>query len=123
MSSLCISSGIGGSCLDGGTFGNTVMACDEKQRLLAIKIIQKDQLADQTARSEFRMEANLLRKLTTEQQKIGKQIRKFRTSVFPLKSDPFATKLCENAFRTIPNMLLFDVGKNNVVKNPSIVAY
>ena len=49
-------------------------------------------------------------------QKMGKRIRKFRTTVYPSKSAPIATKLCENAFQTIPNILFFYVNKHFVRK-------
>ena len=41
--------------------------------------------------------------------KTTKRIRKFRTTVYPSNKAPFASKLCENAFQTIPNILFFDV--------------
>ena len=41
--------------------------------------------------------------------KKGKRIRKLQTTVYPSKSAPIATKLCENAFWTITDILFFDV--------------
>ena len=41
--------------------------------------------------------------------KTTKRIRKFRTTVYPSNKSPFASKLCENAFQTIPNISFFDV--------------
>ena len=42
---------------------------------------------------------------------------KLRTSVYPSKSRPFTTKICENAFQTIPNVSFFDAEKNLLAKN------
>ena len=49
-------------------------------------------------------------------EKTGKRIRKFRATVYPSKSAPIATKLCENAFRAIPDISFFDVENFVVAK-------
>ena len=47
---------------------------------------------------------------------MGKRVRKFRTTVYPSKSAPIATKLYENTFRAIPDISFFDVEKFIVAK-------